>query len=92
MFGGLEESTRAWALERYTPHPIAAMRDPVRLESFWTQDWPATVVRCRRAVNPPEAHQRRTAERLAARWHELDTGHYPMLSTPEELTALIAEG
>ena len=44
---------------------------------------------CRRAVNPSEAHQRRTAERLGAKWFELDTGHYPMLSMPSELTALL---
>ena len=44
---------------------------------------------CRRAVNPSEAHQRRTAERLGAKWFELDTGHYPMLSMPDELTALL---
>jgi pimeloyl-ACP methyl ester carboxylesterase len=41
-------------------------------------------------VNPPEAHQRRTAERLKAQWHEMDTGHYPMLSEPEQLTGLLA--
>ena len=33
--------------------------------------------------------QRRTAERLKGDWHELDTGHYPMLSQPEELTRLL---
>jgi hypothetical protein len=37
-------------------------------------------------VNPPEAHQRRTAEKLGASYHKLDTGHYPMLSAPDELT------
>jgi len=26
---------------------------------------------------------------LKAAWHELDTGHYPMLSQPEELTRLL---
>ena len=44
---------------------------------------------CRRAANPGEAHQRRAAERLNARWFELDTGHYPMLSMPDELNALL---
>jgi pimeloyl-ACP methyl ester carboxylesterase len=57
--------------------------------AFWDRAWPATVIRCRRAVNPPETHQRRTAERLKATWHELDTGHYPMLSEPEALTHLL---
>jgi len=68
---------------------VAALEAPVELGSFWTQTWPTTVIRCRRAMNPPEAHQRRTAERLKAAWHELDTGHYPMLSQPEELTRLL---
>jgi hypothetical protein len=40
-------------------------------------------------MNPPEAHQRRTAERLKGTYHELDTGHYPMLSAPDELTRLL---
>jgi pimeloyl-ACP methyl ester carboxylesterase len=89
LFGDLEPALRAWALARYTPHPVAALEAPVELGSFWTQTWPATVIRCRRATNPPEAHQRRTAERLKAEWHELDTGHYPMLSQPEALTRLL---
>src|SRR5437660_102959 len=31
----------------------------------------------------------KTAERLKAEYHELDTGHYPMLSEPEALTRLL---
>jgi pimeloyl-ACP methyl ester carboxylesterase len=89
VFGDLEPELRAWARARCTPHPIAALEAPVELGSFWSQAWPTTVIRCRRAANPPEAHQRRTAERLKGAWHELDTGHYPMLSQPDELTRLL---
>jgi pimeloyl-ACP methyl ester carboxylesterase len=89
LFAGLDPELRAWALARYTPHPLAALEAPMELDSFWSQTWPATVIRCRKSVNPPEAHQRRTAERLAAAWHEMDSGHYPMLSHPEELTRLL---
>src|SRR5215471_12172371 len=89
LFADLAPDLRAWALARYTPHPVAALEAPVELGTFWTQTWPTTVIRCRRAANPPEAHQRRTAERLKAAWHELDTGHYPMLSQPEQLTRLL---
>lgn len=92
LFADLEPAMRAWALARYTPHPIAAMEEPVRLEKFWDLQWHAAVIRCRRAANPPEAHHRRTAERLKAPYVELDTGHYPMLSMPEELTRLLIEG
>jgi pimeloyl-ACP methyl ester carboxylesterase len=93
LFADLEPATRAWALERYTPHPVLVSEQPVKLASFWAQKWPDTlVVWCRRAQNPGEAHQRRTAERLGAKSAELDTGHYPMLSMPEELTRLLLAG
>jgi pimeloyl-ACP methyl ester carboxylesterase len=93
LFADLDPQTRAWALDRYTLHPIGIYENPVKLDNFWDQPWPATVIWCRRAANPGEAHQRRTAEKLNAQWHELDTGHYPMLSMPDELTALlIAKG
>ena len=92
LFADLDPATRAWALDRYTLHPIGIYESPVALDTFWSQPWQAKVIWCRRAPNPGEAHQRRTAERLHAGWHELDTGHYPMLSMPAELTALLAAG
>jgi len=89
LFAGLDAATRDWALARYTLHPIACMQAPVTLDRFWNETWTATVIWCRQSANPPVAHQRRTADRLAATWFELDTGHYPMLSMPAELTDLI---
>ena len=89
LFRDLDPATRAWALARITPHPVAALNAPMEPTTFWEQTWRATVIRCRRAANPPEAHQRRAAERLKADWHELDTGHYPMLSEPAALTRLL---
>jgi len=89
LFADLAPDLRAWALARYTLHPVAALEAPMEATSFWEQSWAATVIRCRRSVNPPEAHQRRTAERLKAAWRELDTSHYPMLSQPEELARLL---
>jgi pimeloyl-ACP methyl ester carboxylesterase len=89
LFADLDPATRAWALDRYMLHPIGIYESPVKLDRFWDQQWRATVVRCRRAVNPGEAHQKRTADKLNARWHELDTGHYQMLSMPDELTGLL---
>ena len=89
LFADLDPETRAWALARYTLHPIGAIDAPMDPTTFWDQKWSATVIRCLRAANPPESHQRRTAERLNAAYHELDTGHYPMLSQPEQLTRLL---
>jgi len=92
LFAELDPASRAWALARYTPHPIGVYEQPVKLDSFWAQSWKASVIWCRRAPNPGEAHQRRAADRLKAAWAELDTGHYPMLSKPEELTKMLVAG
>jgi len=88
----MDKDLAEWAADRSTLHPIRVSTQPVVLEKFWNQDWNALVVFCRQAGKPGEAHQRRTAEALNARWHELDTGHYPMLSMPDALTRLILEG
>ena len=50
------------------------------------------MIYCPQAQNPGRPHQERCAQKLGARWHEIDTGHYPMLTTPDELARLIAEG
>ena len=90
LFAELDDATRDWALDRTTLHPIATMTEPVKLPSFWDQSWKAKVIWCVNSVNPPRAHQQRAADRLGAAWHELDSGHYPMLQSPSELAALIA--
>jgi hypothetical protein len=55
LFADLDPATRAWALARYTLHPVAALEAPMKLDNFWEQAWPATVINCRRSTNPPEA-------------------------------------
>ena len=88
----LDPELAEWAADRSSLHPIGVFEQPVVLENFWDQKWDATVVLCRQAENPGAAHQRRAAEKLRARWHELDTGHFPMLSMPDVLTRIIIEG
>jgi pimeloyl-ACP methyl ester carboxylesterase len=92
MFISLDGPTKEWALERYTPHPVAAMEAPVKLPTFWQQKWNASVIWCKQSVNPPVAHQRRARDTLNAAWYELDTGHYPMLTEPKALAELIMKG
>jgi pimeloyl-ACP methyl ester carboxylesterase len=92
LFADLDPETRAWVLDRYTPHPLGTSEVPVRLTDFWDLSWDAAVIWCRQAANPGEAHQRRAADRLGARWHAPDAGHYPMLSMPDELTRLLVDG
>ncbi len=92
LFGAFDPALRDWALERTTMHPIAAMTGTIRLPRFWSMPWKASVVWCRNSANPPRAHQERTREKLGASWMELDTGHYPMLTTPRELAGMILRG
>ena len=92
LLADLEPGLRSWAAERFCLHPQAVFNQPVRLERFWDLPWQATVIWCSGAENPGEAHQRRAADRLDARWHAMDTGHYPMLSMPHELSQIIEAG
>jgi pimeloyl-ACP methyl ester carboxylesterase len=89
LFADLEPERRRWATARTTMHPVRALEDAVQLENFWERRWNASVVWCRNSFNPPKAVQWRTAQLLNARWHELETGHYPMLSEPEALAEII---
>ena len=92
LFADLDPAMKEWALARYTQHPAGIYTEGVVLDKFWSMPWEANVIWCKQAQNPGEAHQRRCAERLKAPFMELDTGHYPMLSMPAELTALILKG
>jgi len=85
----LEPGLRRWTAQRFTLHPMAVFHEPVKLERFWQMPWKASVLYCSRAPNPGEAHLRRGADKLGADWHVIDTGHYPMLSTPDELVQVI---
>jgi pimeloyl-ACP methyl ester carboxylesterase len=89
---GVSPDLADWAAARFGLHPIAAFEQPVALKKFWSERWDASVVFCRHAENPGVAHQRRCADALGARWHELDTGHYPMLSAPDELVRILVDG
>lgn len=89
LFAGMDPELAEWAADRITLHPIKVYTQPVKLPTFWARSWDASVIYCTQAQNPGEAHQRRCAEKLGARWHTIDTGHYPMLSAPDDLTRLI---
>lgn len=91
LFAGLDRETKTWAAERMTLHPTAVFHQPVKLPRFWSMPWKASVLYCSQAPNPGEAHIRRSCDKLKGRWHVIDTGHYPMLSTPDELTRFILQ-
>jgi pimeloyl-ACP methyl ester carboxylesterase len=87
LFADLEPALKEWALDRATLHPKGA--SAADLDKFWAQSWPASVIYCTGSLNPSEAHQRRTADKLKATWHAMDAGHYPMLNHPREMARLL---
>ena len=89
LFAELPTDVQGWAAARTTLHPADCFREPVKLDKFWTSSWDAHVIYCNRAPNPGEAHQRRCAEALSARFSIFDADHYPMLSAPDGLHDLI---
>jgi pimeloyl-ACP methyl ester carboxylesterase len=91
IFAGLPPAVEDWALARYTQQAIKPTDDPVDLQDFWSRAWQVDVLRCTRSAAPPEAHQRRTASRLNATYTELDAGHYPMLSHPDQVAEYLQE-
>ncbi len=88
---GVGPELAAWESERSTRQPVAMMNGVMEDCGFWNHHWPVTMICCKRSENPGEAHQRRAAERLQAKWLELDTGHLPFLSVPDELTAMLLD-
>lgn len=90
LFAELNGPLKDWALQRATPHPLGLSdQEPGELDDFWEQSWKATVIYCTQSANPPESHQRRTADRLKADWLVMEAGHYPMLTHPEETAKLL---
>ena len=92
LFASLDPAQREWAADRITLHPIACFTEAVKLPKFWDEKWDASVLYCSGAPNPGEPHIKRSADKLKAKYHVIKTGHYPMLSTPDELTKIIVEG
>ena len=89
LFKDLDPAMREWAADRVTLHPRGCFDQSVKLAKFWDQKWDADVLYCSKAPNPGEAHIKRAADKLKARYHVIDTGHYPMLSTPDQLAKII---
>lgn len=90
LFAELKGDLKDWALDRATAYPLG-LSDllPGEADDFWEGAWKATVIYCIDSPNPPEPHQRRTADRLGAAWLEIAAGHYPMLTHPDELARLL---
>ncbi|WIY01983.1 alpha/beta hydrolase [Amycolatopsis mongoliensis] len=87
---GLSAAEIARIVAGSTPHPAASLTEPAVL-SRPLGELPATYVKC---LLDGETPSRDVAKLLESdRWQlvELDTGHWPMFSRPQELTTILLE-
>ena len=94
---GLSEEQLTTFRERAVPQPTGVMREPVRLSDARRLDVPGTVVCTAFPAVEYRSYADQGAPFLAGLLEfrmltlvDLPTGHWPMWSTPEELTDLIA--
>jgi pimeloyl-ACP methyl ester carboxylesterase len=92
VFPDLPPEMQELASARYTQQAIRPTDEAVDLQAFWSMTWPKVdVLRCARSPLPPQAHQKRTAERLNGTYAEIDAGHYAMLSHGAQIADYLLE-
>ncbi len=80
----LTEAQIDWLAERMVPHPGRTVTEPAAMRRPLTEQASTFI---HRTFDGPGVEQVRDARRW--RFEELDTGHWPMLSQPDRLAALL---
>jgi pimeloyl-ACP methyl ester carboxylesterase len=96
MVADLDDAQRAAIRERSVPSPARAITDAFRLTDERRRDVPATVVACEYPVAQLKAWiddgEEGVAELARLRdveWVDLHSGHWPQVSRPEDLAAVL---
>lgn len=80
------EEDKRWIVRMATPQVIKPYEDKVDLTRFDQLSIPKTYVRCLRSS---AGTHRKVADKYGMRYAEIDAGHDPMISRPEELVAIL---
>lgn len=85
---GFTDDDKVWAWSRSTPQPLGTYTQPLRVANPAARAVPRTYVHGSLDVMLPFVEQ----VRASADWsyHELPSGHWPMVTCPQELAALLA--
>ena len=89
---GLTGADRDWDNRRQTPQPLGVYQDTLHFDAHAVATVPRTFIDCTAPALPTIAVMRQRV-RTEPGWtvHELATGHDPMVSTPADLTRLLAQ-
>lgn len=90
---GLAETDMEWFQSKATPQPLKTLTQPLRVGNPLAKAIPRTFVQCTAGQEghpvPPEIQ--RSHRSGSWDYRELATGHWPMMSTPQELGDLLLE-
>lgn len=84
----LDAEQVTWLLGRSTPHPGRTLFEPAVLTRP-VAELSATYVICLRPASPPRADVLALRSSPGWRLAELDTGHWPMVSRPDDVVTLL---
>jgi pimeloyl-ACP methyl ester carboxylesterase len=89
---GLDDADRDWLQRRHVPHPFGMYREPVDYDAARWARLPRWFIDCTQPAFPTiAAMRRRVREQPGWEVREMQTGHFPMVSRPEELVARLLE-
>jgi len=88
----LEAADAAWLARRHVPHPFGMYREPMHYDAERWARLPRWFIDCTEPAYPTiAAMRRRVREQAGWQVREMKTGHFPMVSQPQALVALILE-
>ncbi|MCW5635669.1 MAG: alpha/beta hydrolase [Rubrivivax sp.] len=89
---GLDDADAAWLRRRSVPHPFGMYREPIVFDAARWAALPRWFIDCTSPAYPTIAEPRRRV-RSQPGWtvREMATGHFPMVSRPDELVRRLLE-
>ncbi|MBI4218756.1 MAG: alpha/beta fold hydrolase, partial [Chloroflexi bacterium] len=90
LWGITQQADMTWVKSKLTPHPVAAMQQPLPITENRAERIPSTFISCTVDQIPMAAAiAARVRKNKAWRYRELATGHAPNVTMPKELAALL---
>jgi pimeloyl-ACP methyl ester carboxylesterase len=83
----IDGADRDWLLRRQVPHPFGMYRAPLQFDGARWARLPRLFIDCNRPAYPTiDAMRARVRQQPGWRIVEMATGHFPMVTRPDELT------
>jgi pimeloyl-ACP methyl ester carboxylesterase len=89
-FGVFDEKDTEWLKRRLTPHPLGTYTSTLNIKAPVGNNLPRTYIYCANPTYAPLQTSRNWVKAQQGwRWAEITTGHYAMVTAPDELTRML---